>query len=162
MRMKKKLFRFFLLAGILVSISILSLTGYSHAQFQSFQPSYPSEESKTFIFVQTFLRNSNGQLITYLGSDQFTDIDVVALEALLTLEDKEKDPIITIAGKQYKVIKRGLTIPQEREDVIASTILASTLGGETTWIARFAHDGYPIIEGDKVTTIWTFVRPLEQ
>ena len=160
MRMKKKLFRFFLITGILVSISILSLTSYSYAQFQSFQPGYQSEELKTFIFVQTFLRNSNGQLITYLGSDQFTDIDVVALEALLTLEDTEKDPIITLNGKQYKVIKRGLTIPQERENVIASTILASTLGGETTWIARFAHDGYPIIEGDQVTTIWTFIRPI--
>jgi len=162
MRMKKKLLRFFLIAGILVSISALSFTGYSYAQSFSLQPIYQSEDSKTFIFVQTLLRNSNGQLITYLGSDQFTDIDVFSLESLLTLEDKENDPIITINGKQYKVIKRGLTIPQERENVIASTILASTLGGETTWIARFAHDGYHIIEGDQVTTIWTFIRPIQQ
>lgn len=161
MKMENKHIQLFLVAGIIVSLAILSFTSYSFGQFPSFQPS-DTQDPKTFIFVQTFLRNSNGQLITYLGSDRFTDIDTIALEGLLTLEDTENDPIITINGKKFQVIKRGLTIPQEKENVIASTILASTLGGETTWIARFAHDGYPIIEGDKVTTIWTFIRPIQQ
>jgi len=158
--MKSKQFRLALVT--IIAITIISLAGYSYGQSISLQPSYSYQDSKTFIFVQTFLRNSNGQLITYLGSDQFTDIDVVALESLLTLENTENDPIITINGQKYHVIKRGLTIPQEKENVIASTILASTHGGVTTWIARFAHDGYPIIEGDQVTTIWTFIRPIQQ
>jgi len=162
MKMNNKSNRLFLLIGVISTITVLSFSGYSYAQSIPLQISNPSQESETFIFVQTFLRNSNGQLITYLGSDQFTDVDEFALEGLLTLEDTEKDPIITINGKKFKVIKRGLTIPQEKENVIASTILASTLGGETTFIARFAHDGYPIIEGDKVTTIWTFIRPIQQ
>jgi len=159
--MNNKSNRLFLLTGDIATIIILSFAGYSYGQSTSLSISNPSQESETFIFVQTFLRNSNGQLITYLGSDRFTDVDEVALEGLLTLEDTEKDPIITINGKKFKVIKRGLTIPQEKADVIASTILASVLGGETTFIARFAHDGYPIIEGDKVTTIWTFIRPIQ-
>ena len=158
--MKSKQFRLALVT--IITIIVLSLAGYSYGQSTSLQPIYSYQDSKTFIFVQTFIRNSDDQLITYLGSDQFTDIDVIALESLLTLEQNEKDPIITINGQKYYVIKRGLTIPQEKEDVIASTILASTLGGQTTWIARFAHDGYPIIEGDKVTTIWTFIRPVQQ
>jgi len=59
------------------------------------------------------------------------------------------------------VIKRGLSIPQEKENVIASTLLASIFSDKTIIIARFAHDGYPIIEGDIVTTIWTFIRPVQ-
>jgi len=45
--------------------------------------------------------------------------------------------------------------------VIASTILADSNVGKLTTVARFAHDGYPIVEGDKVHSIWTFLRPVE-
>ena len=76
-------------------------------------------------------------------------------------EVSENDPIITINGKKFQVIKRKLTITYDKENVIASTILASTEDGSLRTVARFAHDGYPIVEGDKVHSIWTFLRPVE-
>jgi len=115
----------------------------------------------TFVFVQTLLENSNGQVVTYLTSDKFTDLNTISLQKLLDKEVSDKDPIIEINGEKFQVIKRKLSITYDKENVIASTILADSHEGTFTTVARFAHDGYPIIEGDKVHSIWTFLRPVE-
>ena len=145
--------------SIIGSLATLSLTSDSFAQDSS-NESILSEKD-VFIFVQTFVHNSQGQLVTYLASDKFTSIDFQALKNLLDTEESENDPIINIKGKNFQVIKRQLTIPYEKENVIASTIIAHSSQGELNMVARFAHDGYPLVPGDAVTTIWTFIRPLE-
>jgi len=146
---------FTLLAIPIVIILIGSFTSYSHAQ-SSFSPSERLFGLYTFIFVQTLLENSDGQVVTYLTSDKFTDLNSDVLEKL-----PENDPIININGQKFQVIKRKLTITYDKENVIASTILAHSVDGTLTTVARFAHDGYPIVSGDKVHSIWTFLRPLE-
>ena len=100
-------------------------------------------------------------VITYLTSDKFTDLNMIALKELLDKEVTEKDPIMDINGQKFQVMKRKLTITYDKENVIASTILADSHDGTLTTVARFAHDGYPIVSGDKVHSIWTFLIPLE-
>ena len=155
--MKKYLLFSALVMGI---IFIVSLTSLSFAQSPSNLPEIFSERD-TFVFVQTLLENSDGQVVTYLTSDKFTDLNKVALQKLLDKEVSDKDPIIEINGEKFQVIKRKLTITYDKENVIASTILADSTEGVLTTVARFAHDGYPIVEGDKVHSIWTFLRPVE-
>ncbi len=141
-------------------IMIASFTSYSYAQSSPTQTDLVYE-SDTFVFVQTLLENSNGQVVTYLTSDKFTDLNTIALQKLLDKEVSDKDPIIEINGEKFQVIKRKLSITYDKENVIASTILADSHEGALTTVARFAHDGYPIVEGDKVHSIWTFLRPVE-
>ncbi len=155
--MKKYLLFSALVMGI---IFIASLTSLSFAQSSSNLPEFFSERD-TFVFVQTLLENSDGQVVTYLTSDKFTDLNKAALQKLLEKEVSEKDPIIEINGEKFQVIKRKLTITYDKENVIASTILADSDDDKLTVVARFAHDGYPIVEGDKVHSIWTFLRPVE-
>ena len=131
----------------------------SYAQSQSTKILNP--ENKVFIFVQTFVYNSEGQLVTYLASDKFTDMNLDALDILLDSEASENDPIISIDGKNFQIIKRKQTIIYDRENVIASTIMAHKANNVLTSVARFAHDGYPIIEGERVDSVWTFIRPLD-
>jgi len=152
----------FLMIGITFISPVLLVSFYelSYAQPASNESEFFSDLG-TFIFVQTLLENSNGQIVTYLTSDKFTDIDKTALENLLQTEASENDPSITINGKEFQVIKRKLTITYDKENVIASTILASSNDGTLTTVARFAHDGYPIVSGDKVHSIWTFLRPVD-
>ena len=138
---------------------ISSVASISYAQSVSNSPAFLTEFG-TFIFVQTLLENSDGQIVTYLTSDKFTDLNTDALQKLLDKEASEKDPIIDINGQKFQVIKRKLTITYDKENVIASTILADSNEGSLTTVARFAHDGYPIVEGDKVHSIWTFLRPV--
>jgi len=156
----KKQHHIFWLIPSLVLILIISLSGYSSAQSLPL-PTELVTYSETFVFVQTLLENSNSQTVTYLTSDKFTDLDTDELEKLLDNEVSENDPIITINGEKFQVIKRKLTITYDKENVIASTILASTTDGSLIKVARFAHDGYPIVSGDKVHSIWTFLRPVE-
>jgi len=149
-----------LITFIIGILATFSLTSNSFAQV-SFSDKPIVSENDTFIFVQTFVRNSQGQLVTYLASDKFSSINMGALKRLLDFEESENDPIITINGKKFQVIKRQVTIPYEKENVIASTIIAHSTQGKLSQVARFAHDGYPLIPGDKVTTVWTFIRPSE-
>jgi len=154
----KKYFTLLLISTTL--ILIVSFTSYSFGQSSPAQTDLVSE-SETFVFVQTLLENSNGQVVTYLTSDKFTDLNMIALKKLLDKEATEKDPIMDINGQKFQVMKRKLTITYDKENVIASTILADSHDGTLTTVARFAHDGYPIVSGDKVHSIWTFLRPLE-
>jgi len=155
--MKKYLLFSALAMGVIFIASFASL---SFAQSSANLPEFFSERD-TFVFVQTLLENSDGQVVTYLTSDKFTDLNKDALEKLLDKEASEKDPIIEINGEKFQVIKRKLTITYDKDNVIASTILADSTEGVLTTVARFAHDGYPIVEGDKVHSIWTFLRPVE-
>jgi len=148
-----------LVVGCVLAL-IASLTTISFAQSSSTSPAFLSEFG-TFVFVQTLLENSDGQVVTYLTSDKFTDLNTVALQKLLDKEATDKDPIIEINGQKFQVIKRKLTITYDKENVIASTILADSTDGALTTVARFAHDGYPIVSGDNVYSIWTFLRPIE-
>jgi len=155
--MKKYLLFSALVMGIIL---IASFTSLSFAQSSANLPEFFSERD-TFVFVQTLLENSDGQVVTYLTSDKFTDLNKVALQKLLDKEASDKDPIIEINDEKFQVIKRKLTITYDKENVIASTILADSTDGVLTTVVRFAHDGYPIVEGDKVHSIWTFLRPVE-
>ncbi len=141
-------------------IFVASFSSYSYAQSAPAQTEIVSE-FETFVFVQTLLENSDGKVVTYLTSDKFTDLNKAALQKLLDKEVSDKDPIIEINGEKFQVIKRKLSITYDKENVIASTILADSHEGALTTVARFAHDGYPIIDGDKVHSIWTFLQPVE-
>jgi len=150
------------LLGIITTIalvSIFSFVGYSHAQSSMLETRSLSEYG-IFIYVQTLIRNSDGQLVTYLGSSSFTNLDINALKILLDTEATADDPVFTIDDRKFQLIKREKTLPQQKENGIASTLLYHTKDGKTSLVARFAHDGYRIIEGDTVTSIWTFIRPV--
>jgi len=157
--MKNHLILFFIM-GFISVISFFNISEFSYAQSSSMANQLLSDQS-VFIFVQTLVYNSEGQLITFLVSDKFTNVDEDALEILLDSEASENDPVIDIDGKKFQIIKRKQTIIHDSEDVIASTILAHSQNDELLMVARFAHDGYPILEDEKVISIWTFIRPVK-
>ena len=114
-----------------------------------------------FIFVQSTIRNSDGVLIAYLESSKFTDLNKPALESFLDFEtSRGNDPIIAIDGQNYQVIRRVQSHSFDSEGLVASTILSDNVDGKNTVLARFAHDGYPVISGDTLESMWTFVRPV--
>ena len=133
---------------------IISLTNYTQA--------YQTDiESGLLIFVQTTIRNSDGQLVTYLESSRFTDLNFKFLGPFLDRETaRVNDPIVTINGEEYQVIRRVQSKTFPSEDLVASTILSDTIDGKLTMIARFAHDGYPVSQGDTLESMWTFIRPV--
>jgi len=155
--LKKHWFLVFAIVPFLI-LTVFSLTNSSYGQSED-ENNFLSK-TETFIFVQTFVENSDGELVTYLTSDKFSNLYLRELDILLESEVSEKDPILSIQGQKYQVIKRKQTISHDRENVIASTMLADSQNGALKIVARFAHDGYPIIPGDKVQSVWTFLKPV--
>lgn len=118
-------------------------------------------EKGLFIFVQTTVRNADGQLVTYLESSKFTDLNLELLGPFLDYEaSRGNDPIITINGDEYQVIRRVQSKTFERDDLVASTILSDNIDDQLVMLARFAHDGYPVTAGDTLESMWTFIRPV--
>jgi len=140
-----------ILVGLFFLI-VISATNYSQA--------YQTDIDKgLFIFVQTTVRNSDGQLVTYLESSKFTDLNLELLGTFLDFESsRTNDPIVSINGEDYQVIRRVQSKTFPSEDLVASTILSDTIDGKLTMLARFAHDGYPVSEGDTLESMWTFIR----
>ena len=112
-----------------------------------------------FIFVQSTVRNSDGTLVAYLESSKFTDLNLSGLETFLNFEaSRGNDPVVTINGQNYQVIRRVQSQSFDSDGLVASTLLSDNIDGKNTILARFAHDGYPIISGDTLESMWTFVR----
>jgi len=132
---------------------IIPLTSYTQA--------YQTEiGDDLFVFVQTTIRNSDDQLVTYLESSKFTDLNLKLLGPFLDFEaSRGDDPTVTINGEEYQVIRRVQSKTFPRDDLVASTILSDVVDGKLTMLARFAHDGYPVSEGDTLESMWTFIRP---
>ena len=138
---------------ILSFVFATSFVGLSYAQTQT------SLDDGIFINVQSELRNSGDQLITYLESSKFTDLNLSALYDFLDFETSVgNDPIITINDKKYQIIQRTKVILFDSDDVIGSTNLSDSLDGKITHLARFIHDGFSVVSGDSLKSTWTFVR----
>ena len=114
-----------------------------------------------FVFVQSTVRNSDGTLVVYLESTKFSDLNLPALQSFLDFEaSRGNDPIITIDGQNFQVIRRVQSQVFDSDGLVASTILSDAVDGKATILARFAHDGYTTMPGDTLESMWTFVRPV--
>jgi len=118
-------------------------------------------ENDIFIFVQTSVRNSDGLLVTYIESSKFTDINKLALKSFLDFEaSRGTDPVITIDGENYQIIRRAQSQLFDSDGLVASTVLSDNIDGKPVLLARFAYDGYSVVPGDSMEAIWTFIRPV--
>ena len=115
-------------------------------------------ESTPYIFVQIIHRDSDGNLIAYLQSDKMSSIDSYALNYLLDEESSEKDPVYNIDGKKLQVITRQFVETRDSESMLANSQLLVTIDNIEVQAIRFIHDGFRIISGDTITTIWSFAR----
>ena len=114
-----------------------------------------------FMFVQTTVRSSDSTIVVYLESTKFTNLNLPALESFLDYEaSRGNDPIITIDGEKYQVIRRAQSQSFNSVGLVGSTILSDNVDGKPVILARFPHDGYAIAPGDTLESMWTFVRPV--
>ncbi len=149
--------------GIIMGTTILFsiLLSYPSTIIVFAQQNDRLENDDLFISVQTILRDSDGNLIAYLESTKFTDLNRPALERFLDYEaSRGDDPVTRINGENYQVIRRAQDYTFDSESVIGSTNIYDTIDDQTILLARFAHDGYPVEKGDTLESIWTFVRKI--
>lgn len=130
-------------------------TQYSYAQ-------NPLDQNRdVYIFVQTFVRNSDGVLVHYFENDKFTDKNLVALNVFLDSEaERGNAPVYDIEGTKFQLVQRSKTLEIESFQLVASTKLEDSANPISKLLARYAHDGFFLNPGDKTTQIWTFFREI--
>ena len=114
-----------------------------------------------YIFVQTFVRNSDGVLVHYFENDKFTDKNLAALDVFLDFEvERGSAPIHEIDGKTFQLIQRSKVLEIDSYQLVASTKLEDSTNPISKNLARYAHDGFFLTPGDQTTQIWTFFREI--
>ncbi|MCV0373496.1 MAG: hypothetical protein K5793_08105 [Nitrosarchaeum sp.] len=86
-------------------------------------------------------------------------MNLPALASFLDYEaTRGNDPILTMDGQQYQVIRRVQSQTFDSERLVGSTVLSDNIDGSPIMLARFAHDGYNTVPGDTMESLWTFIR----
>jgi len=121
-----------------------------------------SQESKdVYIFVQTFVRNSDGQLVHYFENDKFTDKNLAAIDVFLDFEaSRGNAPEYDLEGKKFQLIQRSKVLEIDSFQLVASTKLEDHENPISPFLVRYAHDGYFLTPGDELTQVWTFFRQI--
>ncbi len=147
-------FNFFMKILIFLLIFVISITlvGESYAQRQASPQDDPSLYE---VSLQLHLRNSEGQLITYIEPTTMYIANIKLVhEYLDTKENKkfiEKDGI-TLESVQYEQIFR-----------FSETKQIATLGMwyKDTFVLLFRHDGYLTASGDTLDAFWKITRTIQ-
>jgi len=114
-----------------------------------------------YIFVQTFVRNSDGQLVHYFENDKFTDKNLAALDVFLDSEAARGNaPEYDLEGKKFQLIQRSKVLEIDSFQLVASTKLEEAENPVSASLVRYAHDGYFLTPGDELTQVWTFFREI--
>jgi len=141
-----------LLIGILSTTLLIS---------SSFAQNSPAPNSDVYIFVQTFVRNSDGILVHYFENDKFTDKNLAALDVFLDSEaSRGNAPTYDIEGKNFQLIQRSKVLEIDSFQLVASTKLEEPENPISPFLVRYAHDGFFLTPGDEVTQVWTFFREI--
>ena len=141
-----------LLVGIL-SITLLILP--------TFAQNSQNPNRDVYIFVQTFVRNSDGVLVHYFENDKFTDKNLAALNVFLDMEaSRGNAPTYDLEGIKFQLIQRSKTLEIDSFQLVASTKLEDSENPISAFLVRYAHDGFFLNPGDKTTQVWTFFREI--
>ena len=137
---------------LIVVVSLSSMISFSFAQ----NSADPNRD--VYIFVQTFVRNSDGQLVHYFENDKFTHKYFKELNEFLDSEAARlNDPIYDVNGQKFQLIKRSKVTQNESSQLVSSTQLRSEESSRE-FLVRYAHDGYFLAPGDEITQVWIFLR----
>ena len=141
-----------LLIGILSTTLLIS---------SSFAQNSPEPNLDVYIFVQTFVRNSDGVLVHYFENDKFTDKHLAALDVFLDSEAARGNaPEYDLEGKKFQLIQRSKVLEIDSFQLVASTKLEDTENPISEFLVRYAHDGFFLTPGDELTQVWTFFREI--
>jgi len=142
-------------------ISSIIFVSFTFFLLPSFAQNFTEPSQDVYIFVQTFVRNSDGVLVHYFENDKFTYKNLAALEIFLDFEaSRGNAPLYDVNEKTFQLIKRLKVIENDSFQIVASTQLEDAENPISKTLARYAHDGFFFIPGDQITQVWIFFREI--
>lgn len=139
-----------ILVSLVISAVFISLIANSYAQ------SY-EQTNQVFIFVQTQIRSSDGKLVGYLEANKVFIADLDSLNGYLDTLTPEQT--LSRAGQNYDLFKIDIQKEITNPSLVTKTALGTAVGEKEILLAYSEHDGYLLVPGDTVTSVWTIIRP---
>jgi len=135
---------------LLVIVATFSLVGYSYGQV------YPQEDPSLYdVSLQLQLRNSEGQLITYIEPTTMYISNIKLVHEFL--DTKENKKIIEKDGEILEVIQYEQTFRFSETKQIATL----QMWYQNDFVLLFRHDGYLTAPGDTLNASWKITRTIQ-
>ncbi len=135
---------------LLVSVTMLSLVGNSYGQ------GYPQEDPSLYeVSLQLQLRNSDGQLITYIEPTTMYIKNIKLVHEFL--DTKENKKIIEKDGEKVEVIQYEQIFRFSETKQIATL----QMWYQNDYVLLFRHDGYLTSPGDTLDAFWEITRTIQ-
>jgi len=109
------------------------------------------------VIVQLQLRNSEGQLVSYIEATQIISINSFLLDQYL---DTKPSQIIEKDNQNFELIQ--WQEPTEKIDYFHSMSIVNLIPRENDFglVLSIIHDAYQVEPGDTVAVYWTIIRPI--
>ena len=139
-------------------LCIFSIIVFSVFSTEVFTQPVPGDDI-FFMFVQVTLRNSDGDLVTYMESDKLFDVDKKIIgDSLDYFSSSMEIPIFQLNDVKFQVFIVETVTEFDSSTMFANAYYNVTIDEQTHPAARFQFDGFLTSPGDEITAIWTFAK----
>ena len=139
-------------------LCIFSIIVFSVFSTEVFAQPVP-EDDIFFMFIQITLRNSDGELVTYMESDKLVNIDrKIINDSLDHISSNVEIPIFELNDVKFQVFIIETITEFDSSTMYANAYYNVTTDEQTYSAAKFRFDSYLTSPGDESTVIWTIAR----
>ena len=139
-------------------LCIFSIIVFSVFSTEVFAQPVPGDDI-FFMFIQITLRNSDGELVTYMESDKLINIDrKIINDSLDHISSSVEIPIFELNDVKFQVFIIETITEFDSSTMYANAYYNVTTDEQTYSAAKFRFDSYLTSPGDESTVIWTIAR----
>ena len=138
-------------------LCIFSIIVFSVFTSESFAQTPPSDIF--FIFVQVTLRNSDGNLVTYMESNKLIDVnEKIINDSLDQFSSSMEIPIFELNDTRFQVFIIETITEFDSTTMFANAHYYVTIEERIYSGAQFSFDSFLTSPGDEATVVWTIAR----
>ena len=140
-------------------LCIFSIIVFSVFSSEAFAQTSQPGDNIFFIFVQVTVRNSDGDLVTYMESNKLFGVDKKIInDSFDHLSSDTKIPIFELNDTKFQVLIIQTTTEFDSNTMYANAYYDVTIDEQTYSAARFNFDAFLTSPGDEATAVWTIAR----
>ena len=138
-------------------LCIFSIIVFSVFTSESFAQTPPSDIF--FIFVQVTLRNSDGNLVTYMESNKLIDVnEKIINDSLEQFSSSMEIPIFELNDTRFQVFIIETITEFDSTTMFANAHYYVTIEERIYSGAQFSFDSFLTSPGDEATVVWTIAK----
>ena len=140
-------------------LCIFSIIVFSIFSSEAFAQTSQPEDNIFTMFVQVTVRNSDGELVTYMESSKLYGIDKKIInDSLDYMSSSGEIPIFQLNDTKFQVFIIQTTTEFDSNTMYNRALYDVTVNEQTYSAAKFQFDGFLTSPGDEVTAVWTIAR----